>query len=148
MWVENRLDEVRVGVKGQSNSEIARTPRNAFRCSVGYKLYRGRATERNVMLVNNETMPYTSKVNLTLYKGFSILDNANLMLTFDIENLFDRRNVARINTYTGRPNQYGDYDQESQTKPIYEWYRTEWRIDPTNFAAGRQILFGLRLTWD
>ena len=24
-----------MGVKGQSNSEIARTPRNAFRCSVG-----------------------------------------------------------------------------------------------------------------
>ena len=34
MWVENRLDEMRVGVKGQSNQEIARTPRNAFRCSV------------------------------------------------------------------------------------------------------------------
>ena len=28
------LDEVRVGVKGQSNLEIARTPRNAFRCSL------------------------------------------------------------------------------------------------------------------
>ena len=33
--VEKLLDEVRVGVKGQSNSEIARTPRNAFRCSLG-----------------------------------------------------------------------------------------------------------------
>ena len=32
--VEKLLDEVRVGVKGQSNSEIARTPRNAFRCSL------------------------------------------------------------------------------------------------------------------
>ena len=31
--VEKLLDEVRVGVKGQSNLEIARTPRNAFRCS-------------------------------------------------------------------------------------------------------------------
>ena len=34
MSVEKLLDEVRVGVKGQSNSEIARTPRNAFRCSL------------------------------------------------------------------------------------------------------------------
>ena len=34
--VEKLLDEVRVGVKGQSNLEIARTPRNAFRCSLGY----------------------------------------------------------------------------------------------------------------
>ena len=32
--VEKLLDEVRVGVKGQSNLEIARTPRNAFRCSL------------------------------------------------------------------------------------------------------------------
>ena len=32
--VEKGSDELRVGVKGLSNSEIARTPRNAFRCSV------------------------------------------------------------------------------------------------------------------
>ena len=34
MWVENRLDELRIGVKGQSNSVIARSPRNSFRASV------------------------------------------------------------------------------------------------------------------
>ena len=34
MWVENRLDELRVGVKGQSNSVIARSPRNSFRASL------------------------------------------------------------------------------------------------------------------
>ena len=34
MSVEKGSDELRVGVKGLSNSEIARTPRNAFRCSV------------------------------------------------------------------------------------------------------------------
>jgi hypothetical protein len=28
------LDEMRVGVKGQSNSEIARIPRNSFRASL------------------------------------------------------------------------------------------------------------------
>ena len=32
--VEKDLDELRVGVKGQSNWEIARTPRNVFRNSV------------------------------------------------------------------------------------------------------------------
>ena len=36
--VEKLLDEVRVGVKGQSNLEIARTPRNVFRCSLGGRL--------------------------------------------------------------------------------------------------------------
>ena len=32
--VEKSLDDLWVGVKGQSNQEIARTPRNAFRSSV------------------------------------------------------------------------------------------------------------------
>ena len=32
--VENLGDELWVGVKGQSNSVIAGSPRNAFRCSV------------------------------------------------------------------------------------------------------------------
>ena len=31
MWVENRSDELWVGVKGQSSSEIAGSPRNVFR---------------------------------------------------------------------------------------------------------------------
>ena len=35
MGVEKPPDEARVGVKGQSNPEIARTPRNAFRGSLG-----------------------------------------------------------------------------------------------------------------
>ena len=34
MGVENLWDELCVGVKGQSNSVIAGSPRNAFRCSV------------------------------------------------------------------------------------------------------------------
>ena len=32
--LKNVSDDLWVGVKGQSNLEIARTPRNAFRCSV------------------------------------------------------------------------------------------------------------------
>ena len=34
MLVENNLDELWVGVKGQSNLVIARSPRNSFRASV------------------------------------------------------------------------------------------------------------------
>ena len=36
--VENLGDELWVGVKGQSNSVIAGSPRNAFRCSVAWFL--------------------------------------------------------------------------------------------------------------
>ena len=32
--VENMGDDLRIGVKGQANSVIAGSPRNAFRCSV------------------------------------------------------------------------------------------------------------------
>ena len=47
MNVEKFPDDAGVGVKGQSNLEIARTPRNAFRCSLsrrvtGVKLLAGR----------------------------------------------------------------------------------------------------------
>ena len=34
MWVENYSDELWIGVKGQSNWVIARTPRNVFRNSL------------------------------------------------------------------------------------------------------------------
>ena len=43
MRVENRLDEVWIGVKGQSNLEIARIPRNSFRASLRLKCTGGRA---------------------------------------------------------------------------------------------------------
>ena len=43
--VEKFPDDLRVGVKGQSNWEIARTPRNVFRNSVGIESSRGRATD-------------------------------------------------------------------------------------------------------
>jgi hypothetical protein len=35
LWVENRSDDLRVGVKGQSSSEIAGSPRNIFWYSLG-----------------------------------------------------------------------------------------------------------------
>jgi len=44
--VEKCLDDLWVGVKGQSNREIARTARNAFRCSVDLECHGGRATDR------------------------------------------------------------------------------------------------------
>ena len=43
MNVEKFWDELRVGVKGQPNSEIARTPRNVFRYSVTAECAGGRA---------------------------------------------------------------------------------------------------------
>jgi hypothetical protein len=41
--VEKDLDDLWIGVKFQSNSEIAGSPRNSFRASVVAELYGGRA---------------------------------------------------------------------------------------------------------
>lgn len=41
--VEKVLDELWIGVKGQSNVEISCSLRNNFRVSLGHLLYRGRA---------------------------------------------------------------------------------------------------------
>ena len=41
--VEKLGDELCIGVKGQSNLEIAGSPRNSFRASLGYESYGGRA---------------------------------------------------------------------------------------------------------
>ena len=60
MNVEKFPDDAGVGVKGQSNLEIARTPRNAFRCSLssgvtGVKLLAGReGFTAYQILVNSE----------------------------------------------------------------------------------------------
>ena len=45
MYVEKCLDELWVGVKGQSNSEIAGSPRNIFRYSLGPLSDGGRALD-------------------------------------------------------------------------------------------------------
>ncbi|HZY09912.1 MAG TPA: hypothetical protein VFF29_02055, partial [Bacteroidota bacterium] len=120
----------------------------SFGSGVPFTPYRGRETVRNAYLKNNETAPYTSTVNLSFFKGFRLTESINLSATFDITNLFNRRNViaGSIFTLTQRPPQYGDYDPD--TKEIYNWADTEKRIDPILFDAPRQIILGLKLNWD
>ena len=45
MYVEKYLDELWIGVKGQSNSEISCSLRNNFRVSLGVNPVRGRALD-------------------------------------------------------------------------------------------------------
>ena len=46
MYVAKCSDELWVGVKCQTNQEIAGSPRNAFRCSPGVGRHGGRALDR------------------------------------------------------------------------------------------------------
>jgi outer membrane receptor protein involved in Fe transport len=109
----------------------------------------GQTTARNVYLVNTETAPYTSTVDLSIYKGFNILNRLNLVVTLDCLNLFDRLNPTRdmINPYTGKIYSYGDVDP--QTGMAYPWLTAEHDLlDASRFEAPRQVLLGLRVIWE
>jgi hypothetical protein len=116
-----------------------------------YTGYRGsRVTARNVYLVNGETAPYTTTVNLSFYKGFKVMDNINLLVTFDIVNLLNRRNPSRsaVNPYTHEVYKYGDMSDPS-SGVVLPWFRTEYNyLASYNFDAPRQLLIGLRLNWE
>ena len=118
----------------------------SFGSGFPYTIYKSRDTERNVLLVNNGTKPYNTRIGLSFNKGFYLLDRINLQVTLDIENLLNRRNVSSVNTFTGRPSQYGDYDPDN--KLITDWYKTEYNIDPNQFDPGRQIFLGVKLDWN
>jgi outer membrane receptor protein involved in Fe transport len=106
-----------------------------------------RTTARNQYLVNNETKPYTSTVNFSFNKGFAVLDRMTLSLTLDVTNLFNRRNVVDVFNYTGAPVKYGDVYSTDPTT-IYPYRQWDFRDDPTNFDVGRQVLLGIKATWD
>jgi outer membrane receptor protein involved in Fe transport len=110
----------------------------------------GRTTTRNVYLLNSETKPYTTTVNLSMYKGFHFMETMNLLVTFDVTNLLNRRNVIQIFNYTGRPYQYGDVDPNNvSAQAVLPWYKSEYTfLDPTAFDPPRQIILGLKLNWD
>ncbi len=119
----------------------------SFGSGFPYTPYTPRTTARNVYLVNNETQPYTSTINVTVQKGFLLMDRLNLSLTLDVINLLDRRNVRSIFNYTGEPFKFGDVTT-GDINTIFPWRRTESRLDPTQFDAPRQIIFGVKLNWE
>jgi hypothetical protein len=106
--------------------------------------------QSNLFLVNSETKPYTSTINLSFYKGFRLSNRINILATLDITNLLNRRNVNNVLSYTGAPPQYGDLDPSDPNGGfVNPWYQAEYDLlDPTNFDAPRQILLGLKLNWD
>lgn len=112
----------------------------------------GRANARTLYLNNNETKPFTSTVNLSMYKGFFMMDHLNLLVTLDVTNLFNRRNVVAVNYQdnpalpSGDPPRYGDYDPS--TGEILPWRQADGRLNPANFQDMRQVILGVKLNWD
>jgi outer membrane receptor protein involved in Fe transport len=102
-------------------------------------------------LKNTGDGPYTSEVNISLYKGFSFFDQLNVVFTLDVTNLLNRKNVdlngGGFNSATGRVTSYGDY---SPTDPrnIYAWNSFSTRVPPFAFRAPRQVAFGMKVNWN
>jgi outer membrane receptor protein involved in Fe transport len=115
----------------------------------------GRSLE-DVYLLNTGNGPYTSEVNLSFFKGFNVVGKLNLVLTFDVINLFNRKNVdlnaGGFNTLTGRVIRFGDYAPD--TRLIYSWAGVQGgqsfasRVSPFVFRSPRQLSLGLKITWD
>ncbi|MFI5253782.1 MAG: TonB-dependent receptor domain-containing protein [Bacteroidota bacterium] len=107
---------------------------------------------QNVYLVNSETRPYTATLNLTLYKGFNLIDRMNLTASLDVLNVLNRENIAvgttgnGFNQNTGAPNHFGDVDPASNI--IIPYYKADANMPPYTFDAPRQILLGIKLSWD
>jgi outer membrane receptor protein involved in Fe transport len=101
------------------------------------------------------TGPYTSEVNASLFKGFTIVEKLNLVLSLDVSNLLNRRNVdvtSGFNRFTGRPIVFGDHNTSNQV--IYSWgpqqngQSFESRVPPFVFGNPRQVSLGMKLSWD
>ena len=101
-------------------------------------------------LKNSADGPYTSELNLSLYKGFAFLDKMNLVFTLDVINLLNRRNVdlnsPGFNSFTGAVTTYGEYNPT--TKIIYPWRTFAASVPPFIFGNPRQISFGMKLNWN
>jgi outer membrane receptor protein involved in Fe transport len=115
-----------------------------------YTPYISRTTQANLFLVNTETNPYTSTIDLSIYKGFRFAGSLNVIATLDVTNLLNRRNVTSVLNYTGKSPVYGDLNPSDPSANIVNpWNKTEFDfLDETWFGPPRQILLGVRLNWD
>jgi hypothetical protein len=101
-------------------------------------------------LVNTGDGPYTSEVNISIYKGFSFFDNLNVIFSMDVLNLLNYKNVSisggGFNDFTGAVTKFGDYDPKE--KLTYLWNGLGPSIPPYAFRPPRQIAFGIKVNWN
>lgn len=115
-----------------------------------YTPYNVSATLEDLYLKNAGNGPYTSAVNLSAYKGFQFLNSLNLVVTLDVINVLNRKNVqissGGFNSLAGRPYMFGDYDPQS--KQVYQWHSFDSILPPFVFDAPRQISLGMKINWN
>lgn len=121
-----------------------------------YTPYNQERTLADQYLKNTGNGPFTSELNISMFKGFVVFEKLNLVVTLDVTNLLNRRNVdlnaLGFNRVTGRPLRFGDYNPDDSK--IYPWGATynegsfASSISPYIFRSPRQITLGMKITWD
>jgi len=102
---------------------------------------------RRIGMLNGERMPYTLRVDARFNKDFYLSRQSGncLSLFVEVVNLFDRRNILRVYTSTGRPDE-DNRDVLNIGSATYEEeliYENLIEKDPQNYAPPRQIRVGL-----
>lgn len=86
-------------------------------------------------LENSERMPATSTVDVSFNKNFQLI-GLNYTFQVMVYNIFDFKNVDEVHESTGMADTNINYVRQIITGLPHD-------KDPTNYTAGRQILFGL-----
>jgi len=97
---------------------------------------------------NSELKPYTENANLRFTKRIWLNENMFFRTYFLIENLFNRRNVNFVYSYTGSPYYDGADISEPNTNPPYTAEEVQYTHDlftknPGNVSQGRTFKFGV-----
>ncbi|MEJ2634036.1 MAG: TonB-dependent receptor [Calditrichia bacterium] len=101
---------------------------------------------------NTKIGPSTMVTDLKIKKTFGV-GNLGLSVFADILNIFNQRNVQiayGFNTLTGKPFKYGDLDPQLISNSTYRYigyYDMLTKLDPRQFASGRDIRLGLSINW-
>jgi outer membrane receptor protein involved in Fe transport len=101
--------------------------------------------------LNGERMPYTMRFDMRFDRSFYFTKGNSPFLNFfvEVENLFDRRNVADVYSSTGEPDDDG-FLALNVNSPTYEqeklWHELMAK-DPQNYDHPRQVRVGMEFNF-
>ncbi|MCK5126893.1 MAG: TonB-dependent receptor [candidate division Zixibacteria bacterium] len=105
---------------------------------------------RRMGTVNGERMPYTLRMDMRFNKDLYLFKGDNFMSFFvEVINLFDRRNVRRVYSVTGKPDDDG-FEVQNITSSTYEQsvYLTDLlEKNPQHYEAPRRVRVGLEFNF-
>ncbi len=101
--------------------------------------------------INGERMPYTIRFDMRFNKDFYLSQGSNNSLSFFVEvvNLFDRENVRKVYSTTGKPDDDG-FEIQNLSSATYEQevlYNSIMVKDPQNYEPPRQVRVGLEFNF-